>query len=75
MPPEPDDGTVDEVLAWSTGSLDRHRMSDRLRDLRRTPWVDGTGDGARLRLAAASAALAPAGGADSEDLSAGRPPT
>ncbi len=58
VPPEPDDGTVDEVLAWSTGSLDRHRMSDRLRDLRRRPWVDGTGDGARLRLAAGMAALA-----------------
>lgn len=57
VPAEPDDTTVDEVLAWSTGSLDRHRMSDRLRDLRRRPWVDGTGDGARLRLAAGMAAL------------------
>ncbi len=57
VPPEPDDDTVDGVLAWTTGSLDRHRMSDRLRDLRRRPWVDGTGDGARLRMAAASAAL------------------
>lgn len=58
VPPEPDDDSVDSVLAWTTGSLDRHRMSDRLRDLRRRPWVDGAGDGARLRLAAASAALA-----------------
>ncbi len=57
-PAEPDDEIVDSVLAWSTGSLDRHRMSDRLRELRRRPWVDGTGEGARLRLAAASAALA-----------------
>ncbi|TAL06252.1 MAG: hypothetical protein EPO00_11450, partial [Chloroflexota bacterium] len=57
VPPEPDDDTVDGVLAWTTGSLDRHRMGDRLRDLRRRPWVDGTGDGARLRMAAASAAL------------------
>ena len=46
------------MLAWTTGSLDRHRMSDRLRDLRARPWVDVAGDGARLRLAAASAALA-----------------
>ncbi len=58
VPPEPDDETVDGVLAWTTGSLDRHRMGDRLRDLRARPWVDVAGDGARLRLAAASAALA-----------------
>jgi hypothetical protein len=57
-PVEPDEAAVDAVLAWSTGSLDRHRMSDRLRDLRGRPWVDLTGDGARLRLAAATAALA-----------------
>lgn len=58
LPAEPDEDTVDSVLEWTTGSLDRHRMSDRLRDLRRRPWVDAAGDGARLRLAAASAALA-----------------
>ncbi len=58
VPADPDDATVDAVLAWTTGSLDRHRMGDRLRELRRRPWVDMTGDGARLRLAAASAALA-----------------
>lgn len=57
VPPEPDDDTVDSVLAWTTGSLDRHRMSDRLRELRRHPWVDASGDGARLRLAAVTAAL------------------
>lgn len=57
VPPDPDDDTVDAVLAWTTGSLDRHRMSDRLRELRRRPWVDAAGDGARLRLSAASAAL------------------
>jgi hypothetical protein len=49
---------VDQVLAWTTGSLDRHRMADRLRDLRSAPWSDASGDGARLRLAAARAALA-----------------
>jgi hypothetical protein len=58
VPREPDDEIVDGVLAWTTGSLDRHRMSDRLRELRRRPWVDAAGDGARLRVAAASAALA-----------------
>lgn len=58
VPPDPDDETVDRVLAWTTGSLDRHRMGDRLRELRGQPWVDAAGDGARLRLAAASAALA-----------------
>jgi hypothetical protein len=58
VPPDPDDALVDQVLAWTTGSLDRHRMGDRLRDLRATPWSDGAGEGARLRLAAARAALA-----------------
>lgn len=52
-----DEALVDQVLAWTTGSLDRHRMGDRLRDLRWTPWSDAVGDGARLRLAAARAAL------------------
>ena len=58
VPPGPNDALVDQVLAWTTGSLDRHRMGDRLRDLRAAPWSDATGDGARLRLAAARAALA-----------------
>jgi hypothetical protein len=57
VPNEPDDAAVGEVLAWTTGSLDRHRMADRLRDLRAAPWADAAGDGARLRLAAARAAL------------------
>ena len=58
VPPDQDDALVDQVLAWTTGSLDRHRMGDRLRDLRAAPWTDATGEGARLRLAAARAALA-----------------
>ena len=73
VPPEPGDETVDEVLAWTTGSLDRHRMSDRLRDLRRRPWVDATGDGSRLRMAAASAALTRLA-ALTPELGAGSPP-
>jgi len=56
--PDPDDELVDQVLAWTTGNLDRHRMGDRLRDLRQIPWADPTGDGARLRLTAGRAALA-----------------
>jgi len=57
VPPDPDELLVDQVLAWTTGSLDRHRMGDRLRDLRGSPWSDAVADGARLRLAAARAAL------------------
>jgi len=55
---EPDEAAAEEVLAWTTGSLDRHRMGDRLRDLRSRPWADASGEGARLRLAAARAAMA-----------------
>lgn len=58
VPADLDESLVDQVLAWTTGSLDRHRMADRLRDLRAQPWSDAVGDGARLRLAAARAALA-----------------
>ncbi len=58
VPPDPDDDTVDRVLAWSTVAIDRHRLRDRLRELRGSPWSDAAGEGARLRLAAARAALA-----------------
>jgi hypothetical protein len=57
VPDEVDDAAVDAVLAWTTGSLDRHRMGDRLLDLRAQPWADVSGEGARLRLAATRAAL------------------
>lgn len=57
VPPEPDDATIDRVLAWTTLALDRHRLRDRLRELRLWPWSGIAGDGARLRLAAARAAL------------------
>lgn len=57
VPFDVNDAAVDAVLAWTTGSLDRHRMGDRLLDLRAQPWADASGDGARLRLAAARAAL------------------
>ena len=58
VPVDLDDEAVDEVLAWSTVALDRHRMRDRLRELRLSPWVEAYGDGARLRLAAVRAAVA-----------------
>lgn len=58
VPPNVDDAAVDRVLAWSTFPIDRHRLRDRLRELRLAPWADAAGVGARLRLAAARAALA-----------------
>jgi hypothetical protein len=58
VPPDPGDDIVDRVSAWSTIPIDRHRLRDRLRELRYAPWADASGDGARLRLAAARAALA-----------------
>jgi len=57
FPPEPDEATVDAVLAWSTLPLDRTRLRDRLRELRFRPWADAQGDGALLRLAAARVAV------------------
>jgi len=58
VPPDSTDAAVDRVLAWSTMPVDRHRLRDRLRELRIAPWADAAGEGARLRLAAARAALA-----------------
>jgi len=57
VPPDPGDSTVDRVMPWTTISLDRHRLRDRLRELRLSPWGGIAGDGARLRLAAARAAM------------------
>ena len=57
VPPEPDDAVLDRVLGWSTLALDRHRLRDRLRELRINPWADAAGEGAALRLAAGRAAL------------------
>jgi hypothetical protein len=56
-PDDPDDPVVDGVLVWSTVPADRHRLRDRMRELRIAPWSDGAGDGAALRMAAARAAL------------------
>jgi hypothetical protein len=57
VPPDIDDDLVDAVLAWSTVATDRHRLRDRLRDLRASPWAEAHGEGALLRAAAARAAL------------------
>ncbi len=57
-PDEPDDSVVDGVAVWMTVAADRHRIRDRMRELRIAPWADATGAGAALRMAAARAALA-----------------
>jgi hypothetical protein len=56
-PIDPSDEIVDAVLSWSTVAFDRNRLSDRLRDLRISPWGEADGEGALLRLAAAKAAV------------------
>lgn len=55
-PIDPSDEIVDAVLSWSTIAFDRYRLSDRLRDLRISPWGEADGEGALFRLAAAKAA-------------------
>jgi hypothetical protein len=57
-PADPDDQVVDRVATWATWTTDRHRLRDRMRELRIAPWADATGEGVALRLAAARAALA-----------------
>jgi hypothetical protein len=56
-PADPDDMAVDRLATWSTGTTDRHRLRDRMRELRIAPLADATGDGIALRTAAARAAL------------------
>ena len=56
-PADPSEEVIDSVFAWSTTALDRHRLTDRLRDLRLVPWGDADGDGSVFRLAAAKAAF------------------
>jgi hypothetical protein len=48
---------VDEIARWSAIRSDPFSLSDRLRNLRLSPWRDLAGDGGRLRLAALRAAL------------------
>jgi hypothetical protein len=57
-PSDPSEEVVDGVMAWSTTTQDRHRLMDRLNDLRLTPWGEADGEGAVFRLAAAKAAVA-----------------
>jgi hypothetical protein len=56
-PADPDDVVVDRVATWSSQAGDRHRLRDRLRELRIAPWADAAGDGVELRMAAARSAL------------------
>jgi hypothetical protein len=56
-PRDPDDAVVERVGTWSTWGADRHRLRDRMRELRIAPWADSAGDGVDLRMAAARAAL------------------
>ena len=39
-PPDADDSVIDRVGQWSTWGADRHRLRDRLRELRIAPWAD-----------------------------------
>jgi hypothetical protein len=57
-PSDLDDGVIERVGTWSSWGADRHRLRDRLRELRVAPWADASGDGVGLRMAAAHAALA-----------------
>ena len=56
-PADPDDEVVDRVAEWHPGTTDRHRLRDRLRELRIAPWADAAGSGVGLRLAAVRSAL------------------
>lgn len=56
-PIDPSEEIVESVLAWSTTSPDRYRLTDRLCDLRQVPWGEVDGEGALFRLAAAKAAV------------------
>ena len=56
-PEDPDDVVVDRVATWSSQAGDRHRLRDRLRELRIAPWADVAGDGVELRVAAARSGL------------------
>ncbi len=71
-PDEPDDSVIDRVGQWSTWGADRHRLRDRMRELRVAPWADATGEGVTLRMAAARAALGRLGESTPEWLE--RPP-
>lgn len=56
-PADPDDHVIDRLATWSTGTTDRHRLRDRMRELRIAPLSDATGEGIALRKAATRAAL------------------
>ena len=49
VPPEIDEARLERVQGWSTLAFDRHRLRDRLIELRAAPWSGITGVGAHLR--------------------------
>jgi hypothetical protein len=57
VPADLDEVTIEGVGTWLRDGTDRHRLADRLVELRDDPWGGATGDGAVLRLAAARAAV------------------
>lgn len=63
---------LDRIMRWSPVADDAYVVRDRLRNLRLAPWRDAAGDGARLRLAAARAALAHLDAAWREEAREGR---
>jgi hypothetical protein len=63
---DPDDLAVDRLATWSTGTADRHRLRDRMRELRIAPLADATGEGIALRTASVRAALSSLGRATPE---------
>ena len=52
-----DQRILDGIATWSPLADEAFAVRDRLRNLRLAPWREAAGDGARLRLAAARAAL------------------
>ena len=52
-----DQGILDGIATWSPLADEPFAVRDRLRNLRLAPWREAAGDGARVRLAAARAAL------------------
>ncbi len=56
-PDDPDDAVIDAVSVWLTVVADRHRVRDRMRELRIAPWADAAGEGVAIRMAAARASL------------------
>ena len=53
-----DDREAEAILRWSALRADPFTLTDRIRNLRLSPWRDAAGEGARLRFTVLRAALA-----------------